>query len=475
MIRRQVLDVEVEGTQADGLALQRRLRAVCADVLSPALAAELARVDPGDAHLYVERLEISLSGIALDRLESELVDAVRKEVADYFRRHPPVPSGTDRTPATSDVELRTAAWTVGEALVVFLRSGQLPWSFRVPPGTRLEQIVLDAWAATTSEVVIPSATLARFAEVLASRAARTRLLLQFTPAFVSRLLRAWSPRLTTSAEEALAALDEPHKSALAGAAFTRAVWDAALAAAAAGQRPGPADLARAAWESLTAVDGKDRSLAISPSLASLAVLLETRWPGVTETSDAPPAGDEVVPERSRATLPIAVPAEDAGALLVDNAGLVLLHPFMPRFFNSLEIADGDELVEPGRALSLLHHVATGELTAPELQLTLDKVLCDVPLDEPVEADVGLTEAETAEAKALLEAAIHHWEALRATSPDALRGEFLMRPGVLTTDIDDGWLLRVEGRTADILLDQLPWGISMVKLPWMARMMRVEWR
>jgi len=93
----------------------------------------------------------------------------------------------------------------------------------------------------------------------------------------------------------------------------------------------------------------------------------------------------------------------------------------------------------------------------------------------VEADVGLTEAETAEAKALLEAAIHHWEALRATSPDALRGEFLMRPGMLTTDIDDGWLLRVEGRAADILLDQLPWGISMLKLPWMARMMRVEWR
>jgi hypothetical protein len=80
---------------------------------------------------------------------------------------------------------------------------------------------------------------------------------------------------------------------------------------------------------------------------------------------------------------------------------------VPRFLSILEIADGDELVEPGRALSLLHHLATGELTAPEHRLTLAKVLCNVPLDQPVEVDVGLTEAETAEAMALLEAVIRH--------------------------------------------------------------------
>ena len=99
----------------------------------------------------------------------------------------------------------------------------------------------------------------------------------------------------------------------------------------------------------------------------------------------------------------------------------------------------------------------------------------MPLDEPVEADVGLTDAETEEAIALLDAAIGHWEALRGTSPDALRGEFLMRPGMLAVDADGDWLLRVEARTVDILLDQLPWGISLVKLPWMDRLLRVEWR
>lgn len=160
---------------------------------------------------------------------------------------------------------------------------------------------------------------------------------------------------------------------------------------------------------------------------------------------------------------------------MDNAGLVILHPFLPRFFTALGVADGDELFDPSRALCLLHHLATGELTAPEHQLTLAKVLCDVPLDEPVEADVALTAAEAAEANTLLGAAIRHWASLRGSAPDGLRGEFLSRPGMLTADLDGGWLLQVESRTSDILLDQLPWGISMVQLPWMSRLLRVEWR
>ena len=103
------------------------------------------------------------------------------------------------------------------------------------------------------------------------------------------------------------------------------------------------------------------------------------------------------------------------------------------------------------------------------------MLCGVGLDEPIEADVGLTDAETEEAVALLDAALGHWGALGSSAPDALRGEFLMRPGTLSVNADGDWLLRVEERTVDILLDQLPWGVSLIKLPWMDRLLRVAWR
>ena len=66
-VRRQILDVELHGTESEGLALQRRLPGVCADVLWPALESAFAPGDPGDAHLVVERLAIDVSGISLDR------------------------------------------------------------------------------------------------------------------------------------------------------------------------------------------------------------------------------------------------------------------------------------------------------------------------------------------------------------------------------------------------------------------------
>ena len=235
--------------------------------------------------------------------------------------------------------------------------------------------------------------------------------------------------------------------------------------ATAGRRDGPASLVRAAWMGLSAAERED---------PGLAVLLETGWPGVTDKHSEPATHVRAASARTSAPSPPRVPDQDSDGILVDDAGLVLLHPFLPRFFEAVSVADGADLVDPVRALSLLHHLATGEVTAAEHQLTLPKALCEVPLEQPVPADVALTAAEMAEGNALLESVIHHWEALRGTSRDALRIEFLMRPGTLTADFDGGWLLRVEARTADILLDQLLWGTSMFQLPWMSHLMRVEW-
>src|SRR5687768_11377093 len=150
-VRRQILDVELHGTESEGLALQRRLPRVCADVLWPALESAFAPGDPGDAHLVVERLAIDVSDIALDHLDAALADAVQREVADYLRRNPAEQFDAAGAPKSGQVQRRTVAETVDEALVVFLRTGRLPWSFRVPPGSRLEQLVVDAWGAANAD------------------------------------------------------------------------------------------------------------------------------------------------------------------------------------------------------------------------------------------------------------------------------------------------------------------------------------
>ena len=162
-------------------------------------------------------------------------------------------------------------------------------------------------------------------------------------------------------------------------------------------------------------------------------------------------------------------------IFVGNAGLALLHPFLPQLFQALGIAESQVLLQPTRALPLLHYLATGQSAAPEYQLLLPKLLCNIPLNEPVAALSELSMDDQQEADALLTAVIRYWTALGDTAIDSLRGTFLLRPGKVTRRQDGDWLLQVESRSFDVLLNQLPWGISMFQLPWMQHLCWVEWR
>ena len=108
------------------------------------------------------------------------------------------------------------------------------------------------------------------------------------------------------------------------------------------------------------------------------------------------------------------------------------------------------------------------------QLILPKVLCGLPLNLPLDYSIQISPAEQAEADHLLSAVIEHWGALGSTSPGGLREGFLQREGKLEKR-QSGWLLHIESKTLDILLDRLPWNLSLLKLPWMEEVLKVEWR
>ena len=78
-----------------------------------------------------------------------------------------------------------------------------------------------------------------------------------------------------------------------------------------------------------------------------------------------------------------------------------------------------------------------------------------------------------QAHELLASVIEHWQALKNTSVDGLRGAFLRRDGLITRKNDD-WLLQVERKTLDVLLDSIPWGYSTITLPWNGYLIHVEW-
>ncbi len=167
---------------------------------------------------------------------------------------------------------------------------------------------------------------------------------------------------------------------------------------------------------------------------------------------------------------------DEGIFTV-NAGLVLLHPFINSFFKRLQMVKDNAFPDRmiwQKALYLLHYLATGNTEAAEHELVIPRVLCAYPGEETVDRDITVSPAEIKEAENMLKAAISQWEILKNTSIAGLREGFLQRSGKLFTR-EDNLYLQIETSGVDVLLDQLPWSLGMIKLPWMERILRVEWR
>ena len=164
-------------------------------------------------------------------------------------------------------------------------------------------------------------------------------------------------------------------------------------------------------------------------------------------------------------------------IFVPYAGFVLLHAFLPTFLERVGLVQEGIFVADTariRAVQLLQYVATGLPDNPEYELVIAKLLCALPLEEPVGREFEPTAAEAEEADGLLDACLAQWQVLQNTSRDGLRTNFLNRNGMLYRQ--NGQLrLEVEKMAFDMLLDHLPWNISLVLLPWMPGMLHVNWR
>ena len=166
---------------------------------------------------------------------------------------------------------------------------------------------------------------------------------------------------------------------------------------------------------------------------------------------------------------------DAG-LLVKQAGLILLHPFLQSLFNSCGWLENNYFVDDDARISAiyaLHFAATGNTTAQEPELTLQKLLVGWPMQMPLPSEWSLSAEHKAEIDTLLGAVIDHWKALKNTSISGLRETFIQRQATLRT-LDEGCVVNVEKHSVDILLNQLPWSISLITLSWLKKPLFVNW-
>lgn len=169
-------------------------------------------------------------------------------------------------------------------------------------------------------------------------------------------------------------------------------------------------------------------------------------------------------------------------LYVENAGLVLAGPFLPHLFSTLGFllpADGAgdaPRIDPdqaSRAVHLLQFLVDGRCGVPEPELVLNKLLCGLSPQTPIEAAITPTEAETGLCLQLLQAMLANWPILSNTSVAGLRETFLQRTGRLEMR-PDGPTLTVQRKTVDVLVDQVPWGFRMIYHAWMRQPVHVIW-
>ncbi|HEY6977195.1 MAG TPA: contractile injection system tape measure protein [Chitinophagaceae bacterium] len=160
-------------------------------------------------------------------------------------------------------------------------------------------------------------------------------------------------------------------------------------------------------------------------------------------------------------------------IYISNAGLVIVAPFLPGFFQNIGVALNNGLNNKDLATAIVQWLVTGNEEYAEFELVLPKILCGMEPEDNITMIDAIPGTFKQEGVELLQSVIEHWSILKNTSIEGLRLNFLQREGKLSF-IKNEWLLQVEQKAYDMLLQHLPWNISMIKLPWMPKLLKTEW-
>jgi hypothetical protein len=480
------------GSRDDAFTMRRQLR----ETVSDAVIAELERVFDalpiGHDVVHLQRLEAVVRLSRPEDVERACVEAVRAQVVEALEI-----AVAWRTPSSGQSVARErldARSSRRGALLRYLETGMLPWhlapsSSGLSPEQVLELAAGDEWRELVD--ALPGDSSHAWQYVF-------RLLALLPPATWADVMRHTVTRRQSPVDDSAVRAMELIAASDAVAPYLRAQAASALVVVIhrGDMTPGVARALPPLGDGAADLIANDL-----PVPRAIAALFE-RPPdaaGRAAAADAstdrhvdPDARDAIarlvpptvhstpVAERRPAMLqpgPLTPPSSDTGVLL-QHAGLVLLVPYLPRLFESRGvIAAGARTIAPSmlpRACALLHAAATGRDGGHEFEIAFAKVLAGLKPDSPVPFAAGLLSSEDRDGvDELLHAVIGHWRAVKRTSIDGLRAAFLQRAGIVE-ELDRSWHVRMEPSGIDVLIDQLPWGISTQTLPWVTKPITTEW-
>lgn len=164
---------------------------------------------------------------------------------------------------------------------------------------------------------------------------------------------------------------------------------------------------------------------------------------------------------------------------VGNAGLCLLSPWLVRLFGMLGYLDEEkkklkDTASKIRAVFLLQYLVYGEEREyRETELSFNRLLAGLSRHVPLPKRLSLTEDEKRTIDSMMAGVKANWPKLKGTSVEGFRRSFIARNGTLEQQ-EERWLLTVEKKTHDILLDSVPWSFRQIRLPWLKKYIQVIW-
>lgn len=168
-------------------------------------------------------------------------------------------------------------------------------------------------------------------------------------------------------------------------------------------------------------------------------------------------------------------------LTIPNAGLCLFNPWFQQLFYLVDylidkkrkFKDTESQI---RAVFLLQYLTCQEEKEyRETDLLLNRLIVGLSLHIPLPKSIELNDKEKEIANSMLISVKSDWDKMRNTSMRGFLESFILRRGRLEQK-DEKWVLTVEGRAYDILLDSLPWPLNYIRLPWLNNnCILVNWR
>ncbi|MDE9430789.1 contractile injection system tape measure protein [Xenorhabdus bovienii] len=172
----------------------------------------------------------------------------------------------------------------------------------------------------------------------------------------------------------------------------------------------------------------------------------------------------------------AIPTPLAQSVLsVSNAGCMILWPLLPTFFSTFGLLDKNQFISleaQREAVCLLDWLIWAEDEIPAWRLTLNKVICGLPMN-----DNALWRAPAPEQQSL----ISHWlentivqlPAWKKMGVSDVRHLFLQRSGELS-ELNGVTNIHIKPEVYDALIGEWPWPINMASFSWLKQPLTMTW-